>query len=242
MMILVVDSVPAACSILASDLKATLGYRTLCATSTSDALGRMAAEKDAIGVVVLVLELGPEAGLSVIQKIREFCRAAAIRVPRFLVLAPGPMSDGYEGRFRIVGAQCLLLGYVQQVFVTVRRLIFEALCEKGRSTILVDRSGPHSKFLVLGSVRPELIPYGHRLLPLMNCLAINFGTELSTSALAEVADITIGSVRVYLNRLRARYDEARIKVGVDIPGREVFFTKRKDGAFVHVLRARVIFN
>jgi hypothetical protein len=77
---------------------------------------------------------------------------------------------------------------------------------------------------------------------MMNCFAINFGTELSTLTLAETAEIAIASVRVYLSRLRARYDEARMKVGVDVPGREVFCTRRKDGAFVHVLRARVLFH
>jgi len=76
---------------------------------------------------------------------------------------------------------------------------------------------------------------------ILNYLAIHYGTEISTRTLAEVADITEASVRVYLNRLRARFDEARLKVGVEIPGKDVFRTFRRDGAFVHILRARVMF-
>ena len=59
--------------------------------------------------------------------------------------------------------------------------------------------------------------------------------------MAEAADISLGYVRVYLNRIRAVYDKTRIIVGVDIPGVEVFWTGRKDGAYVHVLKARVLF-
>jgi hypothetical protein len=120
-------------------------------------------------------------------------------------------------------------------------MVFEAACEKGKPTIIVDRSGPIIKFYLLGPGDRELIGYGPRLVPMMNYYAINFGTELSTSILAEAADITDSSVKVYIKRLREGFDEARIKVGVEIPGRSVFCTRRKDGAFVHVLRARVVF-
>jgi hypothetical protein len=241
MKILVVDSAHVSCSTLASDLKKELGHEAIPAITPAEALRWLSIELDVIGVVVVTLELGPDAGLSFIRKVREFCNSAAIRVPKFLVLTPGPLPDHYEERFQIMDAVCLLYGYWPQTLVTVHRLISKTLSEKGRPTISVDRSGPDSKFLVLGSSRPELISCGPRLLPMMNNFVINFGTELSTSTLAEVSDITLSSVRVYLNRLRARYDEARIKVGIDMPGREVFCTRRKDGAFVHVLKARVIF-
>jgi hypothetical protein len=241
MKILVVDSVPIASSTLASYLRKVLGYDVLCASSATETLQWLTIEKDVIGVVIVFLDIPPGAGLASVQRIREFCSAAALRIPRFLILTPGPIAPGYESKFRIAGAECLLYGFMQQVQVTVRRMLFEVLCEKGRATILVDRSGPDSKFLVSGVVRPELISCGCRLLPILNRFAVSCGTELSTLTLAEVADITVGSVRVYLSRLRARFDEARIKVGVNTPGSEVFCTRRKDGAFVHVLTARVIF-
>jgi hypothetical protein len=59
--------------------------------------------------------------------------------------------------------------------------------------------------------------------------------------LAEVADISEPYVRVYLHRLKSRYDQARMKVGVGIQGKEVFRTFRRDGGYVHVLSARVMF-
>jgi hypothetical protein len=48
---------------------------------------------------------------------------------------------------------------------------------------------------------------------MFNHMAIHYGTEISTRTLAEVTDVTEASVRVYLNRPRVRYDEARLKVG-----------------------------
>lgn len=242
MKILVVDSVPVACSTLARGLKETLGRETLCASSTIEVLRCLRKEKDAIAVIVYSLELGPDEGLSFIQKIREHCMAATIRVPRVLVRCPGELTGGYEDRFRDLDAECLLFGLVQQVYAKVRRMLFNAMCEKGRPTIIVDRSGPEPRFFIRGAARSWSIPCGPRLIPIFNYLAIHCGTELSTRTLAEIADITEGSVRVYLNRLRARYDETRLKAGVEIPGKEVFRTFRRDGAFVHVLSARVLFR
>jgi len=242
MKILAVDSLQVACSTLARGLKVTLGCEAFCALSTAEALQCLGIEKDAIGVIILSLEMGPDAGLSFIQDVKEFCKAAALRVPRFLVLTPGPLIAGYESRFRVIGAECLLFGYEEQVYATVRRMMFEAVCEKGRPTIVVDRSGQHLRFFILGVARAELIRCGPRLLLILNYLAIHYGTEISTRTLAEVADITEAWVRVYMRRLRNRFDEARLMVGVEIPGKEVFRTFRRDGGFVHMLSARVMFG
>lgn len=242
MKILVVDSVHAACITLARGITANLRFEALCASSTMEALARLEMERDTISLIVLNLELGPEAGLVFLETIREFCRAAVLRTPRFLILTPGAMTDRYEERFGTFGAQCLLQGYAKQTFASIRKLVVEANRARSKVTILVNRSWPESRFLVLGSARSELIACGPRLHPLMNYFAVNFGTELSTISLAEVADIAVASVRVYLARLRARYDEARSKIGIDIPGSSVFFTERKDGSYVHMLRARVLFN
>jgi len=241
MKILVQDSVPAVSATLARALGEAIGHETLYASSDVEALSWLQIEKDAIGVVVYFLEDVPEAGLSFIRKVREFCGAAAIRIPRFLVLTPGALRDGYEGRFRAMGAECLLNGFEKQMIATVRRLTFDALCEHGRPTFVLDRSGLYMKFNLVGAARSELIPYGQHLHPMMNCLAINFGTGLSSAMLADAADISLSSVSAYLVRLRAGYDETRVKVGVDIPGREVISTARKDGAYVHTLKARVLF-
>lgn len=241
MKILVVDSVPVACSTLACGLKETLGCEALCATSNAEVLRCLRVEKDTVGVLIYSLELGPDEGLSFIRKVREHCKAAAIRVPKFLILTPGPLTGGYESKFRTIGAECLLFGFVQQVYATVRRMLFEAMCEKGKATIIVDRSGLDSKFYILGPARSELILCGPRQIPIFNFATIHYGTEISNRTLAEVADITEPSVRVYWARLIARFDEARLKVGVEIPGKEVFRTFRRDGGYVHVLNARVIF-
>jgi len=241
MMVLVVDSISAATSPLARGIKNSLRCEVSCASSPQEALRRLRTEKDTIGVIVHSLELGPDAGLSFIQAVREHCRTAAIRVPRFLVLTPGPLTAAYDSRFRIMGAECLLLGFEQQVYASIRRIIFESVCEKGRPTIIVDRSGPEARFVLLGVARSELIRCGPRLLLILNYLAIHSGTEISTRTLAEVADITEAWVRVYMRRLRSRFDEARLMVGVEIPGKEVFRTSRRDGGFVHMLSARVMF-
>jgi len=75
----------------------------------------------------------------------------------------------------------------------------------------------------------------------MNHFAINFGMEIPTETLAEVAEITISSVKVYLRRLRAGFEVSSRRAGLYISGENVFCTFRKDGAFVHMLRARVLF-
>lgn len=242
MKILIIDSVHAACITLARGIKANLGFDAVCASSTLEALVRLEVERDTISLIVLNLELGPDAGLLFLEAVRQFCRASVIRTPKFLILTPGALTPGYEERFGIFGAQCLLQGYAMQTYASIRKLIFVANCAQGKVTILVNRSWPESQFLILGTARSELIACGPKIHPLMNYFAVNFCTELSTAGLAEVADIALASVRVYLARLRARYDEARLRVGIDTPGTSVFFTKRKDGGYVHMLRARVLFN
>jgi hypothetical protein len=240
--ILIVDSQPVACSALARGLKQKLGCEVLCTSLPHEAMRCLRVEKDSVGVIVYTLELGPETGLSFVRTIKEHCKAEAIRIPKFLVLTPGELTGGYEGRFQINGAECLLLGYEKQVCSTVRRMMSQSACEKGRPTIIVDRSESEPRFFVLGGALLELIACGPRLIPILNYLAIHYGTEISTRTLAEVADITEASVRVYLSRLRTRYDEARLKVGIEIPGKEVFRTFRRDGDNVHMLDARVKFR
>jgi hypothetical protein len=243
-----VDSLPVAGLTLARGLKETLGYEVIRASSTAEALRCLRTEQDRIGVIILALETGPDAGLSFVRNVKDYCEAAAIRIPRFLNLSPGPLGSNYErnaaheNKFRIAGAECLLLGFEQQVHATVRRMMFESVCEKGTPTIIVDRCGPGTRFFVLGPARAELIPCGPRLVPIFNCMAIHYGTEISTRTLAEVADITDRYVRVYMHRLKSRYDQARKKVGVEILGKEVFRTFRRDGAHVHMLNARVKFR
>lgn len=189
MKILVVDSIPAAYSTLARGLKNTLGCEVLCASSPQEALLRMRTEKDTIGVFVRSLELGPEPGLSFIQQMMEYCKAAAVRTPRFVMLTPGPLPPGdgrYESRFRIIGAECLLQGNEAQLHTTVRRMMFELACEKGRPTIIVDRSDPETRFFILGVARSQLILCRPSLIPIFNYRAIHFGTAISTRTLAEV--------------------------------------------------------
>ena len=244
MKILVVDSISAASSPLARGINRALGHEVLCASSPREALRRLRTEKDRIGVIVHSLELGPEAGLAFIQQVREHCKIAAIRVPKFLVLSPGPLPPGdgrYESIFRIMGAECLLHGYEEQTCATVCRMIFESACEKGRATIVVDRSDLLPRFFTPGPVGLEPIPCGPRLIPIFNHMAVHYGTEIATPTLADLADITEASVRVYLSRLRARFDEARLRVGGGISGKEVFRTVRRDGGYVHLLNARVKF-
>ena len=243
MKILVVDSVPVACSTLARGLKkrrwAARHFAPHQPTRCYDACELRRTQSGSLSTRWNWARIE---GLSFLQRVKAHCKAAAIRVPRFLILTPGALTGGYESRLRDLNTECLLFGFVQQVYATVRRMLFEAMCEKGRPTIIVDRSGAEPRFLILGAARSWLIPCGPRLIPIFNYLAIHYGTEISTRTLAEVADITEASVRVYLSRLRTRYDEARLKVGVEISGKEVFRTFRRDGAFVHVLSVRVLFR
>jgi hypothetical protein len=245
MKVLVVDSISAASSPLGRGINKTLGCGVLCASSPQDALHLLRTEKDRISVIVHSLELGPEAGLSFIQQIKEYCKAAAIRVPRFVALTPGPLPPGdgrYESLFRIMDVECLHQGNEPQLHTIVSRMMFESACEKGRPTIIVDRSEPETRFFILGAARSQLILCGPSLIPIFNYVAIHFGTAISTRTLAEVADKTEASVRVYWGRLIARFDEARLKVGVEIPGKDAFHTFRRDGAYVHMLCARVKFR
>jgi hypothetical protein len=239
--LLVMDSMPAAADVIANDLGRALNLQVFHASCQNEAMRRIEVERDTVGVLVFFLETHPERGLSFIRDVKELCEALAIRSPDFIVLTPGDLDAGYLKRFRMVGAECRVYGFPRELSATVRRMIHERSCENGKPTIVVERGVPRTRFHLLGPAGRELLSYGHRLLPMMNAFAINFGVELSTNELAEAADILSGSVKVYLMRLRAGYDEAREKVGVKIPGNVVFCTMRKDGGFVHVLRARVVF-
>lgn len=241
MKLLIKDLILAAGVAVARDLKKSLGYETRHVLSNADALAQLSFEKDTIGIIIFFLEADPAEGLSFIHDCREFCEFAEIRCPKFVVLTPGKIDYGYLGRFKAVGAKPIVCGFPEQLRSTVGELVFEAMCEKGRPTIIVDRTLPETKFYLLGPAGRELIAYGPRLLPVMNCLAINFCTELSTTRLADAGSIAAQSVKVYMMRLRAGFEISARRAGLDFLGYKVFCTVRKDGAFVHVLRARVLF-
>lgn len=240
MKLLVVDSIYAAGETIARDLTKALGHCTLYCSSSDEAYDRLKSERDALGVVVFFLEESPETGLVFVRKVLEFCSIAAIRCPRFLVLTSGNLL-GYRRRFRALGAHCILYGYPEELYASVREMVFEVVYEKNLPTIIVDRSGHKTGFWLLGPAGRELITIGPRQRRLMNFVAVNHGVELSTADLAEAIDATLVSIRVYLDRLRERFNEAAQKVGVLIAGKDVFCTFRKDGSFVHLLRARVLF-
>jgi hypothetical protein len=239
--ILVMDSISAAGTTIARDLNTALGLQTVHVPNVEGALDECTREKDGIGIVVFFLEADAEAGLSFIRHMRDFFESAHLHCPRFVVLTPGNIAPGYVGRFRDLGAECLVYGFPAQLIATVRWLIFQSRIEKGRPTIVVERTRYGIKFWLHGPSTRVLIGYGPRLLALMNFLAVNFGIELSTASLAEAAEIDVQAVRVYLARLRAGYDEARTKAGVASSATDVFRTRRKDGGWVHVLSARIVF-
>jgi hypothetical protein len=239
--LLVMDSNLAGAAIIASDLCKASGCQALQATSEQAALMVVRQQLGAIGIVVFFLEGGPEAGLSFIRDVLELCQHAAIREPKFVVLTPGVLSSGYFNKFRAHGATWLLYGFPMQLAATVRAVVSQLISENGRPTFIVEHLTGTARFYLLGPADRELIPYGPRLTRIMNCFATNSNTELSTGRLAEGADITVQSVRVYLSRLRDGYDKTRAMLGVNVPGYKVFCTVRRDGAFVHVLKARVVF-
>jgi hypothetical protein len=241
MKIIVADSISAAGTAAADDLRSALGLEILIAGSRDEMFRLIETHKDAIGVVIYFIDEGPELGMAAVRRIKETSRDAAVRCPRVLILTAGNLSAAYESRFRAMGAECLIHGYPNQMHATVRRMIFEAKCENEKSTIVVDRSDGTSRFYWLGPAKRESISCGPRLLKLMNYFAINFGVEISTETLAEIAGTTVSSVKVYLKRLRYRLELASENAGVAISGRQVICTFRKDGGYVHVLRARVLF-
>jgi len=239
--LLVFDSITAAGATIAHDLTRKLGHHTTYASSVDEVFGHLKSEKDAVGIIVFFLEAIPEVGVAFVRKVREFCSLAAIRCPRFLVLTPGNLRRGYSRRFRALGAHCIVYGFPEELYATAGEMVFEATCENGMPTIVVERVAHNTKFWLLGPSDRELIAIGPRQFQIMNCFAINYRTELSTADLAETADKTLASIRVYLERLRDRFDEAAQRVGVTVAGKNVFCTVRKDGGFVHILRARVLF-
>jgi hypothetical protein len=226
---------------MAQDLNRALGLQAFHASSIEDATRQLEVERDRIGVVVFFLDSHPETGLSFVRDVKELCELSAIRCPHFVVLTPGDLDAGYLRQFRMAGAECRVYGFPKELHATVRRIAFERACENGKPNIVVERALHRTKFYLVGPSGREVLAYGPRLMPMMNAFAVNFGTELSTAELAETADILVGSVRVYLMRLRAGYEKAREKVGVCVPAKAVFCTLRKDGGFVHVLKARVVF-
>lgn len=246
MKLLVKDSIPAACATIARDIQSAQGYQTVQAYSTEDVLRLLRADKDAIGIVAFFLE-DPELGLDLMQKVRDFCAEEAIRCPRFVVRTPGDLSrmhgdlSGYYRRFRAFDAECIVAGSIEQLNWTIGRMVTEQKYENGKPTFAVERS-PYTRFWLLGAVKRALFTIGPRQLSLMNHFAINFGCELSTASLAEAADITVPYVPVYLARLRKRFDETAKSIGLNFLGKDVFRTFRKDGGFVHVLSARILFN
>lgn len=180
-----------------------------------------------------------------IREVRDLCLFAAFCCPRILVTTPGGLSRRYLGfrrRFKGSGAHCIVAGNPGELYASIEEIISEETCENGMPTIIVEREAYRTKFWLLGPAGRELIAIGSRQVPLVNYFAINFRTELSTVDLAEAADTALEYIRVYLERIRERFDEAAGKAGTTIAGKDVFCTFRKDGAFVYVLRARVLFT
>ena len=198
-------------------------------------------ENDSIGIIVFFLDEGPDIGLSFVRAVREYCEERIIKSPDFLIFPTFELPTERTDEYAALGAECLPFATAKQVYLKVRNLIRRKNREQGRPRFHVIRLNGVPIFFLDGPAKSVQLELGPRVLNLMVYLAVNARTLHSTLQLADAADISIGYVRIYLARLRRAYDEARLKVGVQYPGKDVFWTGRVNGEYGHQLKANVFF-
>jgi hypothetical protein len=224
-------------------LKTRIGRATLWAVvqvaTLADGLNYLLGPRKDIAIVVFAIDHGLDLATRFIQTINELGASGTIaRRPLLLALTIKTQSAEFAARLDKFGVPLLLRKCPDQIVETIKKLQFQAKTTRGMPTIIIERRG--------GRILGVEVSYqginnrlriGPRLCLLAAYLVIHRKTEHSTEALANALGISLPSVKEYLKRLRHAYDLLYLELGSSLRGKDVFWTKRMPGGFLHGLRA-----
>jgi hypothetical protein len=158
--------------------------------------------------------------------------------PLFLALSCASQPPEVAVRFEKLGVQLLLRKYPEQILESIKKLQWQSRTTKHLPTIHVQRSSGHiSAVTVKYGAQNEELGIGPRLRSMAGYFVVHSKTRSSTEMLADALGISRQSVKEYLLRLRSAYDRIRPKLGTVLRGKDIFWTRRAPGGYVHGLQA-----
>ncbi len=225
---------------LKARIEQVTGWQVMETAAIPDGLRALLRPRIKIEIVVLTINRNPNLATRFIENLNRLGAAGRIARPRVLALSNACQPPEFATRLEKLGIQLLLRRYSDQVVEAIKRLQWQARRTNGLPTVIIDRRGGQ----VVGarvSYRgvTEHMRIGSRLCALAAYLAIHRKSKHTTEMLANVLGISLTSLKEYLKRLRRAYDLIRVKLGNPLRGKDVFWTKRMPGGFVHGLKANV---
>jgi DNA-binding NarL/FixJ family response regulator len=229
----------------ASGLQLVSGCEVLTVHSLEEGLQAARDNLASIHLVLVTLSSRPEYGLQFLRNLRELSDGMMFDCPRFLVLTSYPLSlryPGYLKRFQVIGARCILHSDDEAAYEEVRQMMTDLRYCKSWPTLLLHHGLLGTVSILAGPARALHWNPGPRLLPLLVLLARSRQRGFSTGELANALAISVHSVKIYIQRLRQDFDRIRTELGIQMPGKDVVWTERRPGGFVHGLCANIIWD
>ncbi len=208
-----------------------------CASSFADGLKVLCASGAKVEMVTFTINHDYDPIIRFIKTVNRLSGAGRIPRPFLLALSMCHQEPSFAANLDQFGVQILLRKYPEQIVETVKKLHWQSRKDNGLPMITIERrAGQIVGVRVHHRGVTERFRIGPRLRALTAYLVIHRKTEHSTQALAEALAISPASLKEYLKRLRTVWDRIRFTLGTPLRGKDVFWTGRMSGGFVHSLK------
>lgn len=238
MSILLVEPLPSAPDSLSLQVERATGWPVIHVPSFTEALQSLAVDSTNPRIAAFIIDHGGDEAFRFIKATTRISEIRGTERPLFLALSRASQPPEVAARLEKLGAQLLLRKYPEQILEAIKKLQWQSRTTKHLPTLLVRRSAGHiSAVRVKYGASNHELGIGPRLRALVGYLVVHSKTQSSTEMLADALGISRQSVKEYLLRLRFAFDKIRPKLGTVLRGKNIFWTRKAPGGYLHGLKA-----
>jgi hypothetical protein len=238
--ILLVERLTERTTSLITALRKTIGWQVIHTQSDSEALVLIRTLRAELKVTLITIGRKHDRALSLIRRLNENASILHIPQPYVVVLSLVPEMPNLAVGFEKVGAHYLLRAYPEQIVEVVRKLQWQSRTDKALLTILLRRRAGHITTVLIRQSTVEVpVILGPRLRKTIEYFVLHPKTEHTTGMVADALGVCRQSVKEYLLRLRRALDRACVNGSLAWQGKDILWTRRIEGGFIHGIRANV---
>jgi len=205
MRILVIEEWSEATNVFIQGLHTGTACRIEQAESIDDGLLRILHGGGSIDIVICTVDHAPDDALRLPERVRTATSHALIRCPQMVVLASPPLPLPYAAKCMDQRVTYLLRDSTEQVFETVKVMLWRLRAVKSGPTIRIEFRGGHYQFFICAPTSSEEIRVSTRIGQLLLLLAREF-KACTVEMLAAELGISRQSVKKYIRELRLVLD------------------------------------
>jgi hypothetical protein len=238
--ILLVEPLTVRTTSLITALQKIIGWRVIHAQSDSEALVLIRTLRGELKVTLITIGRKHDRALSLIHRLNENASVLSVPQPCVVVLSLVPEMPNLAISYEKLGAHYLLRAYPEQIVEVVRKLQWQSRADKTLLTILLRRRSGHITTILIRQGAGEVpVILGPRLRKTIEYFVLHPKTEHTTEMVADALGVCRQSVKEYMLRLRRALDRACVNGSLAWQGRDILWTRRIEGGFIHGIRANV---